>query len=85
MYDSDFWYVCPILFIPATLIWVVLDSFFDRFSFVEKIVKKFGWNHSTAKKWAHIFSGIISHLLTILTEIIISILIGFNLFSWEWM
>ena len=85
MYDAEFWYICPILFIPSALIWSLLDMFCEKKKLDEIISNKYGWNKRAVMKWIHTITGIIGFVIALAMIILVSLLLGFNLISWETM
>ena len=83
MYDAEFWYMCPILFIPSSLIWVLLDTACENRKLDEKIANRFGWNKRTVMRWIHGITGIIGFVIALTLIILVSLLLRFNLLSWE--
>lgn len=83
MYDAEFWYVCPILFIPASLIWALLDIFCEKRKLDETIANKCGWNNRVVMKWIHGITAIIGYVIALVMIILASLLLRFNLLSWE--
>ena len=83
MYDAEFWYVCPILFIPASLIWALLDMFCEKRKLDETIANKCGWKKRRVMKWIHCLTAIIGFLIAFALILLVSLLLRFNLLSWE--
>lgn len=84
MYDAEFWYVCPILFVPASLIWALLDMFCEKKKLDEVIANKHGWNKRVViMKWIRGITGIIGFVIALILIILVSLLLRFNLLSWE--
>ena len=83
MYDADFWHLCPILFIPSSLIWCLLDSLCEKKKLDERIANKHGWHKRTVMKWIHAITGVIGFVVALFFIIFVSVLLRFNLLSWE--
>lgn len=84
MYRSATWYICPIWFIPATFLWVCLDSLFEDHHLDEKLAHIFKVHKNIVRSWRHRILGVLSYTVTLFLIVIISELIGFDLFEWEW-
>ena len=83
MYNADFWYICPILFIPASLIWALLDTFCEKKKLDEVIANKRGWDKRVVMKWIHGITGIIGFVIALVLIILVSLLLKFDLLFWE--
>ena len=82
-YNADFWYICPILLIPSALIWALFDTICEKKKLDEKIADKYGWNRYRVKKWIHGITGVIGFVVAFVIITLISLLLKFDLFSWE--
>lgn len=83
MYNSDFWYMCPIWLIPASIIWVLLDYACDKKKLDEIIAKKYGWKKRIVMKWIHLITGTIAYVFSLAFIILLSLLLRFDLLNWE--
>jgi hypothetical protein len=77
------WYICPILFIPAALLWGGLWVFCEHIQLCQRLVSRFGWKMRTTVKWLNGILYVISLLLTTVILFLVSYLIGFDLLNWE--
>ena len=83
MYNADFWYMCPIWFIPASIIWVLLDYACEKKSLDERLSKRYGLSKRKAMKWIHFITGIVGFLTAFALILLISLILRFNLLAWE--
>lgn len=82
-YGADSWYICPILLIPAAIIWALLDMLCEKRKLDEKIASKYNWNKHTVMKWIHRITGVIGAVGAFILVALVSLLLRFDLFSWE--
>lgn len=82
--EPDFWYMCPIWFIPAFIMWACLNALCDYCNLAERLSQKYGWRKRHIEKWQERITGAISLVVTLIIIIAISELIGFDLLNWEW-
>ncbi len=82
--EPEFWYICPILFIPAAILWACINELCDHYHLSERLSKRFGWQKRSVQKWLERITGCVSLIVTLVIIIAISVLIGFDLLNWEW-
>lgn len=82
--EPEFWYICPIWFIPSSVLWFSLNHFCDKYCFAERFSKRFGWPINLVKKILGWITGGISLVFILIIVIVISLLIGFDLLNWQW-
>lgn len=80
----EFWYMCPIWFIPAFFLWACLNVLCNHFRITDRLAERFGWKKRTLQKWQERITGAVSLITTLVVLIVISQLIGFDLLNWEW-
>ena len=83
MYGINSWYICPIFLIPFALIWAALELLCEKKNLCQRIADKHGWRKRAVKKWIHSITGLMASLIAFILIALISLLIGFDLFSWE--
>ena len=81
--EPEFWYICPIWFIPSFFLWACLNALCDHFCLSDRISDRYGWRKRTVKKWQEWITGILSLVVTFLIIVEVSILIGFDLMGWK--
>lgn len=81
MYGSELWWICPIVLIPGSLIWVGLDSLLEHFQIIEKISEKFNWRKRTVGKWIHSITGILSYIMVFLFFFLILVITKYDLLN----
>ena len=79
--DSRSWKHCPILFIPASLLWVCINALCEYCHLAERLSKRYGWNKAKVEKWQYRITVVISLVVTYILIIIISKVINYNLFD----
>lgn len=77
------WAICPIWFIPATLLAACIEALCDYFHLSERLIKRYGWQKHEVRRWLRRIIAGISLIVTLLIIIAISILLKFNLLKWE--
>lgn len=82
--EPEFWYMCPIWFIPAFILWVCLNGLCDKYRLSDRLSKRYGWPMRLVKKWQERITGAVSLVVSLLMIITVSVLIGFDLLNWEW-
>lgn len=80
---SEFWYMCPIWFIPASCLWTWLNIICDDHCLTDCLSKRFGWRKRDIEKWQMCITGVVAYVGSLAIIILISILIGFDLLNWE--
>ena len=79
MYDSDFWYICPVWFIPAGFLWAALEILWDKFGLLDKLCNRFPCHgKNRVRKWIHGVTGVISYIITFPIAIVILKLIDYK-------
>lgn len=67
MYDSDIWDICPGWFIPATFLWAVLDTQWEKLGLLDKLCNRFPqYGRHRIRTWMHRWTGIFSYGITLL-------------------
>lgn len=77
------WYICPIWFIPAALLWAGLCALCEHLRVYDRLASRFNWRKRVVEKWLNRIFGVIALLLTAIILFLISYLIGFDLLNWE--
>lgn len=77
------WYICPILFIPAAVIWASLCVLCEHYCVYDKLSLRFNWKKQNVEKWLNRILGAVSLSLTTIAIFVVSYLIGFDLLNWE--
>lgn len=80
----EFWYMCPIWFIPAFVLWACLNGLCDRYHLSDRLSKRYGWRKKSVQKWQERITGVVSLVVTLIIIIVVSVMIGFDLLNWEW-
>lgn len=81
--EPEFWYICPIWFIPSTLLWCCLMAFCEHIKLSEKLSQKHLWHKRRVEKWIGRIVAVISLVVILIVLILISVIFRFNLLSWE--
>lgn len=77
MYDSDIWDICPVWFIPASFLWVLLDTVLDEIGLLDKLSNRFPkYGKHRIHTWIHRATGIFSYIITFLIGVLVLKLIG---------
>ena len=82
--EPEFWYMCPIWFIPAFILWASLNGLSDRYHLPDRLSKRYGWRKRSVQKWQEWITGVVSLVVTLIIIIAVSVMIGFDLLNWEW-
>lgn len=82
--EPEFWYICPIWFIPAFIMWACLNGLCDHYYLADRLAKRYGWSKQRVQKWQERITGFISLGGTLVVIIAISVAVGFDLLNWEW-
>ena len=82
--EPEFWYICPLWFIPAFMLWACLNGLCNHYNLTERLSKRYGWKKNVVQKWQERITGAVSLIGTFLIIISISALIGFDILNWKW-
>lgn len=81
--EPEFWYICPIFFIPAAFLRAVISVFCEDHHVSDRIAKRYGWQKRTVQKWQEGIAGAISLVVTFVILLAVSYLLKFDLLNWE--
>lgn len=77
MYDSDIWDICPVWFVPASFLWVLLDTLWEKIGLLDKLSNRFPkYGKHRIRTWMHRATGIFSYIITIPVVVLVLKLIG---------
>lgn len=81
--NPNSWYVCPVLLVPAALLWAGLRLLCEHLHLCARLSSRFNWRKRTVEKWLNRILGITSLSITAIILFVFSYLIGFDLLNWE--